>query len=123
MKTSKMPPVEELRPYKNNRKLAAEKYGVCEKTVIRWMQKAGLYQAFPRLSFEKAEEVRRHYEEGKTMKELAAQYGVTFSTISRIIHKITYHKEKEVADVSVIYNPDPISSAVFFPSELSDGTP
>jgi transcriptional regulator with XRE-family HTH domain len=104
-----MPKLEELQPYVNNRKKAAEKFGVTEKTIIRWLKHYGFYQPRPnygcnKLNIEKAIEIRQLHKEGKSIKELAELYGVTFSTISRIIHNITYKYEKEVADVKVIYN-------------------
>lgn len=106
------PTREELLPYLHKRKEAADLYGVSERTIIRWMKKLSIYQpkanfGCGKLDMNKAQEIRRLHKEGRSMKELASQYGVTFSTISRVIHNIIYKYEKTVADVSVVYNISP----------------
>jgi transposase len=110
MKTSKIPPKEDLLPYVNNRKEAANVFNVTEKTIILWLIKYDLYKpkcnyGSNKLDIYKAREIRDHYKNGKSMKELAVDYDVTLSTISRIIHNINYHEDKEVAEVHMIYNP------------------
>jgi uncharacterized protein YjcR len=116
MRVSKIPPKIELLPFVKDRKMAAEKYGVTQKTISRWMQEYGLYQpknnfGCNKLNMDKARDIRDLRKNGKSLKEIASVYGVTVSTISRIVHNIVYRDEKEVADVKVIYNPDPSTSA------------
>jgi len=107
MKVSK----EDLLPYLKDRKAAAKKFGVCERTVVRWLQIWGLYEpkenyGCGKLDLQKAEEIRRKHKEGASVKDLAKEYSVTFSSISRVIHNITYKKQQsEKAEVSVVYNP------------------
>lgn len=104
-----IPSKEELLPYVHNRKEAAAKFSVTEKTIMRWLQKYGLYQ--PRsnygpgkLSLEIARQIRRSYNDGKTMTELATEHGVTVSTISRVLHNIIHKEKKDFAIVSAVYN-------------------
>jgi transposase len=104
-------------PYVGKRKEAAEKFKVTTKTILRWLREydlAGEEHAFcsHKLDMDKAVEIRLLHKQGKSMKDLAALYGVTFSTVSRIIHNIAYHQDKDVADVKVIYNPDPKLSSL-----------
>jgi len=102
------PPRNKLTPYKGDRKKIAQDYGVSERTAIRWLDHYGLYK--PRdnygykLNMKKAREIRRLYREGTSMRDIAQRYDVTFASISRVVHGVTY-KEKQVADVFVIYNP------------------
>lgn len=104
------PPKEKLEPYVLNRDAAAEKFGVSERTICRWMQHYGILErknnmGCNKLDLSKAREIRRRYSEGSTMNDLAEEYGVTFSTISRIVHNINYKEpSKETAIVRVIYN-------------------
>lgn len=117
MRTSKLPPKADLLPYVDDRKAGAEKFGVTTKTIVRWLQEHGLYNPKPKygsnkLNMDKAREIRKLHRDGRSMTDLASDYGVTVSTVSRIVQNVTYHEEKEVADVSVIYNPTPISSLV-----------
>lgn len=119
MKISKIPPKDELLGYVHNKKAAAQKYCVTEKTITLWLSKYELYE--PRLNYgcnklnlDKAREIRECHKLGTSLKDLANLYHVTFSTISRIIHNITYHEEtirKEVADITMVYNPsmNPVS--------------
>lgn len=118
MKKSKMPSVEDLVPFMNNRKEAAKKYGVTEKTIINWLKKCQLCNnsnvySSHKLDMDKAVEIRKLHKYGKTIKELSLLYNVTFSTISRVVKNVTYSQNKEVADIKVIYNPNPVSSSVF----------
>jgi transposase len=106
-----MPSVDDLKPYVEDRKMASKRFGVTEKTILRWLRYYGLADEeiacrAPKLDMIKAIEIRKLHSEGKTMKDLANIYGVTFSSISRIVHNIVYRQEKEIADVKVIYNPD-----------------
>lgn len=83
----------------------SEHYGVSERTVIRWLKHYNMLDT-NRLDMEKALEIRRKHLDGKSMKDLSQEYGVTFSSISRIIHKINYkEKAKDTAKVWVIHNP------------------
>lgn len=103
------PSVDELTLFVKDRKSAAKHYGVSEKTIVRWMQSAGLYEAKEnfgvKLDMQTAQQIRKKYNDGTEIKDLASEYKVTFSTISRIIHNITYPERKDVAIVKVIYNP------------------
>lgn len=102
---------EELLPYKDNRHEAARVFGVSERTIRRWLQHYGLYE--PRKNYGPnkldqalAEEIREKFRKGSQMKDLAIEYGVTFATISRVVHNIV-HKTKrlgEFAAVTMIYN-------------------
>lgn len=131
MKTSKIPAAGELARYAEDRKAGAEKYGVTQKTMLRWLRQYHLCPAkgecsSHRLDMDKAIEIRKRHEGGESMKDLAAAYNVTISTISRIVHNVTYRHYKEAADISVIYNPNPSSSCVvgaFQWAGGADGTP
>jgi DNA invertase Pin-like site-specific DNA recombinase len=62
-----------------------------------------------KLSKQKAHAIRKLFEDGAEIKDIAKQYDVTFSTISRIINNITY-KELKIkfggeAIVNVEYKP------------------
>lgn len=96
----------------NNRSLAAAKYGVTQRTISRWLSQYGLYKpkhnyGCNKLDMDKAREIRSFSKDGMAMKELSEKYKVTLSTISRVVHNLIYKDEKNVADVKVIYNPDP----------------
>ena len=99
----------ELQLFVADYKSAANQFKVSEKTVSRWMKSEGLHEVKEnygvKLNLEKAREIRLKHSEGVEIKDLALQYNVTFSTISRIIHNITYTEIKETAKVKVIYNP------------------
>lgn len=104
------PPKDKLEPYVLNRDAAALKFGVSERTICRWMQHYGILErknnmGCNKLNLSKAREIRKKHSEGKSMNNLAEEYGVTFSTISRIVHNINYKEpSKETAIVRVIYN-------------------
>lgn len=103
------PTKEELLPYVDKRKDAAKLYGVSEKTVVRWMQQHQIYKPRPnfghsKLNMEKAQAIRLAYKGGETVKNLAAQYAVTVSTIGRIVNNVVYKESTDVAEVSVVYN-------------------
>lgn len=57
-----------------------------------------------KLNLEKARAIRKKHEDGQEIKDLAEEYHVTFSAISRIIQNLTYPEVKETATVSVTYN-------------------
>jgi hypothetical protein len=104
-----IPSKNDILPYVDNRKEAAKKFEVTEKTIVNWMKFHGLYKpkenyGCGKLNLEKACEIRKLYESGRKMKELASIYNVTFSTISRVIHNVIYAESKSTATVSVIYN-------------------
>lgn len=103
-----MPPLEDLLKFTSKREAAA-KYDVTQKTITNWLKYYGVYKATPKygpnkLNIEKAQEIRRLHKEGKSRKELAKMFGVTFSTISRVIHNLIHKECDDVAKVSVIYN-------------------
>ena len=104
-----MKSLEELTPFINDRKSAAIHFGVSDKTISRWMKKLGLYlpkkNYGTKLNLQKAQEIRVKYSNGSEIKDLAKEYEVTFSTISRIIDNISYKTTKDTATVTVIYNP------------------
>lgn len=58
-----------------------------------------------KLSYEIACQIRALSAEGKSINQLAQQFEVTFASISRILHGVTYPPHKETATVTVIYNP------------------
>lgn len=103
-----MPSKEQLMPYINDRKSASNKFGVSLKTISRWMKKYEIYVPKEnygnKLNINKAREIRKKYEEGIEIKDLAKEYNVTFSTISRIVQNVTYSEIRENARVSVVYN-------------------
>jgi transposase len=103
------PSLEQLYPYENDRKSAAKHFNVSEKTICRWMQSEGIYECKKnygvKLNMQKAQEIRKKFEEGSKIKDIAKEYGVTFSAISRILHNINYPVIKETALVKVVYNP------------------
>ena len=103
------PTKKQLICYTENKKLAAKKFGVSERTITRWMQSYGIYNPKPnygcrKLNMEKAIKIRELYDKGYTIKELSKKHKVTFSTISRIIHNINY-SINSTASISVVYNP------------------
>ncbi len=52
-----------------------------------------------------AREIRaKHNNQKKSIKDLAKEYKTTFSTVSRILHNITY-RDKDFSKVYVIHNP------------------
>ena len=92
-----------------NRDEIAEKYGVCQKTVVRWLKSYGIFESQGRgkLNMKKAKEMRNKHSEGRSIKSLAKEYGVSFASASRAIQRITYDDRKpDFAGVSVIYNPN-----------------
>ena len=105
------PPKDKLEPFVQNRDAAADKFGVSERTICRWMKHYGILErknnmGCNKLDLSKAREIRLKYSEGASMNDLADEYGVTFSTVSRVIHNINYKEpSKETAIVRVIYNP------------------
>lgn len=100
------PPKEQLT---GDWKADAERFGVSERTVRRWLKFYDMYCPTPnfggsKLNLRLAREIRcRYTNEGVSIKDLAQAYQVTFSTISRILHNQTY-PEKDTAKVSMIYN-------------------
>lgn len=106
-----IPSKADLLPYVKNRKEAAKKFEVTEKTIINWLKKYDLYQPKPnygckKLNGQKVLEIRKLHSDGVSIKELAKKYKVTFATISRVIHNLTYREEKYTAIVNVVYNHD-----------------
>lgn len=102
------PSKEELLLYvEDGRKQIAEIFGVSERTVVRWLKEHDLFERIGRgkLSLKKARLIRQEHQKGASIKELASKYNVTFASISRVVHHITYPDKKEFAIVSVIYNP------------------
>lgn len=104
------PTLEELKTFVNDRKAAAKHFNVSEKTITRWMQHHGLYTPKKnygvKLNMSLAQEIRQKHLKGLKMKDLAKDYGVTFSAISRIIDNISYPEIKETAVIKVVYNPN-----------------
>jgi hypothetical protein len=116
MRVSRIPPVDELRPFTFDRVAAAEKFSVTEKTIIRWMKQYGLYEPLRncgpnRLNMDKAREMRRLHKQGSSVSELSSRYHVTVTTVSRVINHITYRDKPDVAEVTVVYNHIPASGA------------
>ena len=103
------PSIKKLLPFINNRKGGAIHFNVSEKTILRWLQEECLCIVKSnygiKLNFSKAKEIRRKYKNGSKMLELSQEYEVTFSTISRIVHNVTYRDIKTTANIAVIYNP------------------
>jgi len=104
-----IPDKNDLLKYINDRKSASEKYEVSEKTIVNWMKKYGIYEPKPnygsnKLDSEAAVEIRKLFNSGVEIKDIAEKYGVTFSSISRIVTNKTYVEKKDFADVFVIYN-------------------
>jgi transposase len=89
-----------------NRVEIAERFGVSDRTVVRWLQHHDIFErrGSGKLSLKKAREIRRKHDAGASIKELAEEYDVTFATASRVLHRLTY-KDPDFAKVSVIYNP------------------
>jgi transposase len=104
------PPKEELEPYVHDRKAATKKYDVSEKTIIRWLKSYNIYEhghyGRGKIGKEKAVEIRTKHQEGASIKSLAKEYDVSFASISRVVHRITYKDAgPDFANVSVVYNP------------------
>ena len=102
------PSKEDLLLFIKDRKGAAKHFGVSEKTICRWMKSENLYESKAnygvKLNMQKAQAIRKKFEDGIEIKELAKEYQVTFSAISRIIQNRTYREIKQTANVSVTYN-------------------
>jgi len=58
-----------------------------------------------KLSKEKAREIREKHKNDSSMNELAKEYNVNATSISKVINNITYKESKETAIVNVIHNP------------------
>lgn len=103
-----MPKIEELLIFSNDKKSASKFFKVSEKTICRWMKIYKIYTPKKnygkKLNEQKAIEIRNKYRSGKKIKDIAKEYNVTFSTISRIIHNINYKEIKPTSIVNVIYN-------------------
>ena len=110
-----IPDKQSLIPYIENRREAAEKFKVTEKTITNWLKRYDLYKpkqnfGCNKLNFEKAVEIRQLYKEGTSIKFLASKYKVTFATISRIINNLIYkEKTSNMATINVIYNLEQIN--------------
>lgn len=90
-----------------NREEIVKKFNVSDKTVIRWLKHYGIFDRKGRkLNLNKAKNIRSKHKNGISIKELAKEYEVTFSTISRVVNNITYKNKSTYANVSVVYNPD-----------------
>jgi transposase len=106
-----IPEKKELISFINDRKTAAAKFNVTEKTIINWMKKYDIYKpkknyGCNKLNFEKAMEIRTLHKKGDSIKQLSSKYNVTFATISRIINNLIYieKESKDTAQVTAIYN-------------------
>ncbi len=103
------PSLNSLLPYVSDRKSGALHFGVSQKTFTRWLQAENLYVPKEnygvKLNMQKARDIRRKFNDGTAIKDLAKEYQVTFSAISRVVQNISYHEVKETAKVEVIYNP------------------
>lgn len=104
------PSKESLLPYVHKREEAAEFFGVSQKTILRWLNNYGIYEhgqyGRGKLNHRKATEIRKQHKNGVSIKELAKKHKVTFATISRVVHHITYKEvHSNEAIISVIYNP------------------
>lgn len=107
------------------RKQSAKILGMSEKTLQKNMNNYGISlrdwrpkkEILPKkegwgankLDIKKAQQIRKLYNSGKEIKNIAKKFDVTFSTISRIINNITY-KEKKIkfggeAIINVEYKP------------------
>lgn len=103
------PLLTEIRQFMGDPKKIAEKYSVSMKTAIRWLKYYGLFKPDKsynpgKLGMDNAREIRKLHKNGVSMKNLAVQYDVTFSTISRVVHNIIYQEQHDSAQVSMIYN-------------------
>ena len=99
--------------YGSDRAAISADYDVTEKTVVNWLKRRGLYVPIRncganRLNAGKACEIRESRRAGATVAELASRYGVTATTIGRVLNNVTY-RSREVADVTVVYNHCPES--------------
>lgn len=99
------PPKEDI--YDMSREQIVDKYGVSEKTAVRWLKHYGLFESkITRLSQEQAKEIRERYLKNEPVKWLAEEYGVTLSTIYRVVNRTTHNEFVDTAKVSVSYNPN-----------------
>lgn len=111
-----VPKKDDLIPYIKDRKSAAKKFNVTEKTIVNWMKKYDLYQpkknyGCNKLNYEKAKEIRNLYNKGESIKFLSSKYKVTFATISRIVNNLIYIENKinDTATINVVYNLEKIN--------------
>ena len=104
-----MPTKKELQQFLSSmgKKDIATQYGVSESTINRWMRTYGLCRegwGAGKLSYEKAQEIRKLYSGGKyTQEKLAEEINVCQSTINKIVNNVIY-KEKTLtgtADVKL----------------------
>lgn len=89
-----------LLPYQHHMKEAADKFGVTERTIRRWLAEEGLYR--PRkgwgrgkLTQAKAQRIRELYrEERHTQSELAEKFDISQAMVCRIVnnqsHRTTF---------------------------------
>lgn len=103
-----MPPLDNLLPYIKNRKIAAKKFGVSEKTIVRWLKYYDLYSPKPnygpgKIGEYNAKIIRKKHAKGFSIKELAKEYEVTFSSISRIVNNLNYSESRKDSKINVIY--------------------
>jgi len=105
-----IPKLEEIIPYCENLEVMANHFKISERTARRWLVHYDLYK--PKKNFgprklnkKKAKEIRVKFNnQDVSIKELAKEYQVTFATVSRILHNITY-PEKDFSKVYVVHNP------------------
>ena len=105
-----IPKLTDLNPFLGDVEKIAIHFNVSDRTVRRWLSHYEIYE--PKKNFgpnklgkKKAREIRAKYNNQKvSIKKLAEEYGVTFATISRILHNITY-PDKDFSKVYVVHNP------------------
>lgn len=100
-----MPKKEELIGLES--KEIAAKYDVTEKTALRWLTSCGLRAKSKRLNKQAADEIRT-LSDDMTVKELAAQFGISLASVYRILRNVTYRNPSKCfsgeAIVNVQYN-------------------
>ena len=105
---SKKPSKNELKAFLNNKKDAAKKFEVSERTIYRWMLEYGICEKKsnygPKLSAKKVEQIRARHQAGDSVKQIAKKHKISLATVYRIVKNIT-HKQSSTdsAKVSVIY--------------------
>ena len=91
-----------------NKQAIVDHFKVSNKTATRWLEFYGMNTKRanygPKLKFKQAAAIRNAFKQGVCVKTLADQFGVTLTTIYRIVKNET-HKDKDFAYVSVVYNP------------------
>lgn len=95
----------------------AVKYGVCEHTIYRYIEKYGIHiksERAQKLSTEQKQNIYEQYNNGVSVNELSEEFGVSSNTIYKTISDLRKSNEQTADTIKIITEQ--------FNSELSDAT-